>query len=309
MRNLSGISLAVRVTRAPFLTATLVPVLLGACVAYAHDGTLHVGLLALTLVGAAAVHVGLNTSNDYHDHLTGNDAAHPHPTPFSGGSRVIQEGILRPKQVLTISVVCYLVGAAIGLYLAWARGWPILAMGVVGMILAYQHNAPPLKLAYRGHGLAEAAVAIGFGPLMTAGAYYVQRQSLDTEALVASLPVALLIAAVQTINTLPDIEADRQAHKQTLAVVLGSLGTIRVYGAMLVGVYAILAAAIVAGSMPPLTLVALLPLPIAVRSLQTARRSGGQVPAVLPANAATIQLHLFTGLLLCLAYALIGALP
>jgi 1,4-dihydroxy-2-naphthoate polyprenyltransferase len=304
----TGLRFAARVTRAPFLTATLVPVLLGACVAYAQSGFLRIGLFLLTLVGALAVQVGLNMSNDYHDHLTGNDAAHPQPTPFSGGSRVIQEGLLQPGQVLAISAACYLVGAAIGLYLARVRGWPILAIGVVGMILAYQHNAPPLRLAYHGHGLAEVAVGIGFGPLMVAGTYYVQVQRLDGEMLLASLPVALLIAAVLTINTLPDIVADRSVDKKTLAVVLGPDGAIAVYAAEVLGAYLVVAVAVVMGIIPLLGLLALLPLPIAIRSIQVARRSGGRMPDILPANAATIQLHLFTGLLLCLAYALAGLL-
>ena len=213
---------------------------------------------------------------------------------------------MRPGQVLTISAACYLLSAAIGLYLTWLRGWPILAIGIAGMILAYQHNAPPLRLAYRGHGLAEAAVGIGFGPLMVAGTYYVQLQRLDGGMLAASLPVALLIAAVLAVNTLPDIAADRSAGKRTLAVVLGPAGAIGVYSALLLGSYAALAAAAALGLLPPLTLLALLPLPLAIRSVLTARRSEGRLPAVLAANAATIQLHLITGLLLCLGYALTG---
>jgi 1,4-dihydroxy-2-naphthoate octaprenyltransferase len=124
--------------------------------------------------------------------------------------------------------------------------------------------------------------------------------------LLASLPVALLIAAVLTINTLPDVAADRSAGKRTLAVVLGPKGAIQVYSALLLGAYLTLAVTIVAGSTPLIGLAALLPVPVAMWSILAARRSGGRVPEILPANAATIQLHLVTGLLLCLAYVFVG---
>jgi 1,4-dihydroxy-2-naphthoate polyprenyltransferase len=305
---MKGLRFVARVTRAPFLPAALMPVLVGACVAYAHSRSLRVDLLALTIAGALAIQVGLSTSNDYYDHLSGNDEDHPNPTPFSGGGRAIQEGLIEPRRVLTISMACYLVGAAIGLYLAWARGWPILAIGIVGIILAYQYNAPPLRFAYHGHGLGEAAVGIGFGPLIIAGAYYVQMQRFDGEMLLVSLPIALLMGAMQIINSLPDVVADRSANKQTLAVVLGLGSAVRIYSVLLLGAYITLAVAIVIGIVPLVGIMALMPLPMAIRTVLIARRSGGRVPEILPANAATIQLHFLTGLLLCLAYVLTGLL-
>jgi 1,4-dihydroxy-2-naphthoate octaprenyltransferase len=196
----------VRITRAPFLTAVVVPVLLGAAVAWS-EGVLRVGYLILALLGGACIHIGLNMSNDYFDHLSGNDEVNRELTPFSGGSRVIQEGILSARQVLVVSLLFYLVGISIGLYLALARGWPILWLGLIGVLMAFFHNVAPFGLYYLVPGVGELAVAAGFGPIAVLGSYYVQAQKLSVAALWASLPVGLLIAAVLYINEFPDLKA------------------------------------------------------------------------------------------------------
>jgi 1,4-dihydroxy-2-naphthoate polyprenyltransferase len=72
-------------TRIPFLTATIVPVLLGAVIARFH-GASSWWLTVLTLVGAALIHLGLNVGNDVADATSGADEANVNPTMYSGGS-------------------------------------------------------------------------------------------------------------------------------------------------------------------------------------------------------------------------------
>jgi 1,4-dihydroxy-2-naphthoate octaprenyltransferase len=54
--------------------------------------------------------------------------------------------------------------------------------------------------------------------------------------------------------------------------------------------------------MPLVALLALLSLPLAVRCIQGARRFHSDTPKLIPTNATTIQIHLLTGLLLCVGY-------
>ncbi len=297
---------ALKVLRTKFFSATVVPVLLGAALAR-WEGAFHLGYLLLTLLGALAVHAGLNMGNDYYDHLSGNDAAHPAPTAFGGGSRVIQEGLLSPRQILMYACIAYALGIAIGLYLAATRGILVLIFGMVGVVLAHSNNGPPLRLSYRGHGLGELAVGAGFGPLMVLGTYYVQTQRVSPEAWLASLPVAFLIMAVLYINTFPDVSADRAAHKMTPAVVWGRERAVWGYLALLALAYIAIIAPVAFDLLPPATLLALLTAPLAIRAAGVARRFHSQVPELLAANAATIQTHLASGLLLCLGYLLSGA--
>ena len=293
----------IRGTRAPFFTAVIVPVLLGTAIAW-REGVFHRGYFLLTLIGIISINAGLNMSNDYFDHLSGNDEINRELTPFSGGSRVIQEGILSARQVLMWSLFFYLVGILIGLYLALARGWLILGLGMVGVFLAFFHNAPPIKLYHLGPGVGELAAGIGCGPLVVLGSYYVQAQRLSYKALWASIPLGLLVTAVLYINEFPDCEADRAVGKNTLVVVMGRERAVWGYIALLVATYGVIMVGIVLGVFPYTLLLAFLTVPLAYRGIRGAVRFHGNTPKLIPTNAATIQVHLVTGLLLCLGYAI-----
>jgi 1,4-dihydroxy-2-naphthoate octaprenyltransferase len=299
--SLPSVKTIVRIVRAPFLTAVVVPVLLGASVAWSR-GQFHWGFFALTFVGAVCLQAASNMSNDYFDHLAGTDENNRELTPFSGGSRVIQDGTFGARQVLIVSTILYLVGAAIGVYLAVVRGWPVLWLGLIGAFLAFFHNAPPFRLYYLAPGLGELAVGLGFGPVTVLGATYVQTRQLDLGALWASIPVGLLIAAVLYINEFPDYQADKAAGKKTLIVALGREQAVWGYIVLLAAAYLMIVIGVVLRMMPLTALLALLPLPLVYRGIQGARRFHSDTPKLIPTNAVTIQIHLLTGLLLCVGY-------
>jgi len=290
-----------RILRAPFFTATVVPVLLGTAIAW-QKGFFHWGYFALTLVGAVCVHAGLNVGNDYFDHLSGNDEINRELTPFSGGSRVIQEGIVSARGMLRLSMGFYLVGIFIGAYLTLTRGWPVLGFGLVGVLLAFFHTAPPLKFSYVGHGLGELAVGLGFGPVIVLGTFYVQTQAVSYDALWASIALGLLITAVLYINEFPDYEADKAVGKNTLIVVMGRERAVWGYVALLVGTYLITIVGVALHVLPRTLLLALLTLPLAYRCIRGAMRFHSNTQKLVPTQAATIQLHLLTGMILCLGH-------
>ena len=164
--------LTLRATRLPFLTATIVPVVIGIAIAASH-GQFDAVSAILTVIGAAFVQLGLNVANDVFDTTQGADDANVTPTQFSGGSRVIQYGLVSLRQMATIATVFYIAAGLIGLTLLAIRGSiELLVIGVLGFIISLGYTAPPLRFVYRGLG--EIAVAVGFGPLMLLGAYVVQ---------------------------------------------------------------------------------------------------------------------------------------
>ena len=297
----------VRITRAPFFTATIVPVLLGTALAW-HDGNLNWGLFAAALIGAIAINAGFDMSNDYFDHRSGTDAANRNLTPFSGGSRTIQDGVLKPRTVLLAALAFYAIGIGIGLYLATTRGWTILALGAIGVFFAFFHNAPPFNLYKQFPGAGELAVGIGCGPITVLGAYFVQTQQLTLEALLVSLPVGLLITALLYINEFHDVESDRLVGKKTMPVVLGRGRAVRGYAALVGASYMAIVAAVIARVLPLMLLFGLLSLPLALRAVRGAFRHHSDTPKLIPVSAATIQIHLITGLLLCVGYVAAGLL-
>ena len=288
----------VKALRAPFFTASVVPVLLGAAVAYSHTGRISVPDLILTLIGVIALHAGTNLANDYFDHLSGNDELNSNPTPFSGGSRVIQEGLISPKGVLIYSLSWFALGCLMGLYLNWRHpGNAILYLGLIGVFSGFFYTAVPIRFGY--HGLGEMMVGLNFGTLVVLGSYYVQTGFLSLRPVIASVPVSLLIAAVLWINEFPDYDADAAVGKRTLVVRLGLRRSAYIYVGMLAFSYIWL---ILIGI--PWVAIALVTLPIAFKSAKVALSKYDDPMNLIPANAATVMLHLSFGLALCLAYLL-----
>lgn len=296
-------ALFVNATRLPFLTATAVPVLLGAAIAW-KDGALNAGLFLLTLLGVACFHIGANVINDYFDHTSGADEANLTPTPFSGGSRLIQRGMLESKSIRNLGLAFYGAGAVIGLIMVWLRGWEVLLFGLAGFLLGFLYTAPPFRLAHRGLG--ELAVGLGFGPVVVAGTYWVQTGVWSHEALLASLPVGFLITAVLYINEIPDRRWDLRAGKRTLVTRISSDAAVFGYLLVVGGAYLTVLLGVVFGALPTPTLLSLLTIPMAWKAYRVLRRHHAYPYRLIPANATTVFTHLLTGMLLSFGYVLAG---
>ena len=293
--------LILRTTRLPFLTATIVPVVLGIVIA-ARQGSFDLLTAVLTVVGASFVQLGLNVANDVFDTIQGADDANVTPTQFSGGSRVIQYGLVTLRQMAGLSATFYALAAVVGLVLLALRGSPaLLAIGIVGFIVSIGYTAPPLKLVYRGLG--ELAVAAGFGPLMLLGAYVVQtRGSLSWEPVVVSLPVALLVALILYVNEIPDRRGDARAGKRTLPVRLSRSTVIAGYQAAAIAAYAIVLVGVVAGILPIPTLLVLLTIPLAVRVSRGLEPNYDNPYGLMAVMGVNVKLHLYAGLLFLAGY-------
>jgi 1,4-dihydroxy-2-naphthoate octaprenyltransferase len=287
----------------PFLSATLVPVLVGIAIAAVH-GSFDLIAALLTIIGANAVHLALNVANDVFDARLGADEQNVNPTKFSGGSRVIQYGLVSLRRMATVSAVLYAFGIAIGLYLLATRfSVALLVIGVAGILLSVFYTAPPMKLVYRGLG--EIATAIGFGPLMLVGAYVVQtRGALAPEPFVASIPIALLVALILYVNEVPDRSGDARAGKLTLPVRLSRSTVINGYVVAAVAAFAAIVLGVLAGLLPIPALIALLPLPLVGRVREGLTTYYDQPYRLMTFMDVNIRVHLYVGVLLLAAYTL-----
>jgi 1,4-dihydroxy-2-naphthoate octaprenyltransferase len=293
--------LALRTTRLPFLSATIIPVVLGIAIA-ASESAFDLLTAVLTIVGASCVQLGLNVANDYFDTIQGADDMNVTPTQYSGGSRVIQYGLVSRRRVGLIAAGFYAAAAVIGLMLLALRpSTALLVIGVVGIIVSLAYTAPPLKLVYRGLG--EVAVAIGFGPLMLLGAYVVQTGgTITTAAFVASLPIALLVALILYVNEIPDRRGDGRAGKRTLPVRLSKEAVIVGYRAAAGAAYVIVALGVVAGLLPVPALLALLTIPLALQVSRGLAPNYDNPYGLMAIMGVNIKVHLYAGLLLIAAY-------
>lgn len=286
--------------RIPFLTASVIPILIGTAGSFA-EGIFFPFRFFLTILAGIFIHLGVNITNDYFD-------SRPEGTdwinrefirPFSGGSRVIQSGLLTPLEVFLGACLFYLLASVLGLWLTYLSGSWLLLLGLVGFISGFFYVAPPFKWVHRGIG--ELLVGINFGVLMVLGAYYVQTSKFSSNLLLASLPISILIAAVLYINQFPDYEADKKTGKFHLVIRLGKKRA--AYGYVVMIILSLLLQVTYFFTHSPTgyyILLNLIPLlfiiPISIVAIYYALRHYNTPVLMVPANALTIILHLTIGL-------------
>ena len=287
------------IMRLPFLTATFVPLLVGAAVANFLGYDVSWGWLGLTVLGGSLLHIGTNTANDYFDHTSGTDEAnYNYMVPYSGGSRSIQMGLISAKGMLTVSLVAFLLSAVVGVPLIQKAGMDVLWLGLIGFVSGFFYTAPPFRFASR-KGLGELLIGLNFGPLMVAGSALVQTGQILPEALLAGIPIGLLVAAIVYMNEFPDHDGDKATGKDTLIVVFGLEQARLGYVFLVVGAFVSIIVRALNGTLPMLSLIALPAAYLGIRAVQTLYKYYND-RLLLPANAGTINMHLVTGLLFCI---------
>jgi len=272
------------------LPAAVAPVLVGTSLAIRY-GTFHPLAFIAALLGAMAIQIGTNLSNDYSDARRGADT-----DERIGPVRVTAGGLVPPRQVLIATYLTFAAAVLCGVYLIAIAGWALLAVGAASILAGVLYTGGPRPYGYAGLG--EVFVFLFFGIVAVSGSYFVQRRALPWQAFVLAVPVGLLIAAILVVNNVRDIDTDRRAGKRTLAVRLGR-GRTRVLFAVIV------AAAFVtswvpwfAGSLSAWLLLTLAAAPLALGVVQTVR-THNDGPSLNAALARTAKLALAFCLLLC----------
>lgn len=275
-----------RVADAKITLASVASMLVGASAA-AHEGPIAWGWLALTMVGVFAVEAAKNASGEIFDWDSGADqgVAESERSPFSGGKRVIVDGLLDRGRTALLAAAFYAIAVAAGLVIVLAREPRVLVLGLVGIALAYFYHAPPLRFAYRGLG--ELAVAFSYGPLIAAGTFLVQRHDVSAVVLWASAPLGLAVGAFLWINEFPDARADAAAGKRTLVVRLGRRRASVAFAALIGGTYLLLVSLPAAG-LPRSVWLGALGLPHAIAASRRLLRFAESPREVVPAQAWTL---------------------
>jgi len=150
------------------------------------------------------------------------DRRNIHFGPFNGGSRVLVNGELSGRE-LGVGIVASMMAAlaCAGVLLDGAHSVAVVVALTATMVLGLGYTAPPLKFAWRGLGeidvaLTHSLVVIMLGYLLQGGAW------VDPFPWLVSAPLFVAVLPAIILSGIPDLEADRQAGKATLAVRLGA---------------------------------------------------------------------------------------
>ncbi len=205
-----------------------------------RSGAFAWGWLLLVMLGIFGLEWAKNASGEIFDFASGADQAvtESERSPFSGGKRVLVDGLLSVRETWAIAIAGYALCIAAGLIIVIWREPSVIWLGLTGVALAFFYHARPLKLSYRGWG--EIAVFVAYGPLICAGTYLVLARALPMWVMWLALPLGVLIAAFLWINEFPDYRADTSAGKRTLVVRLGRAKAARVYAGLIVAAFVLL---------------------------------------------------------------------
>ena len=119
------------------------------------------------------------------------------------------------RAILTLIVLALLNTAV----LIWLGGWVFALIGISSVIAAYSYMGGPKPIAYTPFG--EATVLVFFGLTAVCGSYYLQTFTVSANAVLLSISLGSIAAAVLAVNNWRDRVHDKSIGRQTLAVVLG----------------------------------------------------------------------------------------
>ncbi|MFH1264017.1 MAG: UbiA family prenyltransferase, partial [Pseudomonadota bacterium] len=286
------------ILRLPFMTASLVGVVIGA--AWGGFSRPEVSIspwwFVLVLVGGGASHLAANVFNDYFDRKGGVDEVNTeYFSPFSGGSRAVDLGFVSERGTFIVASVSLLVAAAVGLFLIVSGRTAILYFGLFGALSGYFYSAPPLRLAGR-KGLGEFVIGLDFGVLLAAGTVYALTGTLSLRDFLIGVPIGLLTTAILYVNQFADMRSDAATGKHHLVVVLGKQRACYGYLFLLLAAFAFQVGMVATGLLPVRALWPLLTIPLAFTSIRTVFRHYDD-RSLVGACRGTILLQLLFGLL------------
>jgi len=291
--------------RPKFLVAGAAPILVGSFLAYATTGSFNLGLFILALLAILALQAGANMANDYFDHISGNDWVNKNPTPFSGGRRYIQQGILSARATLLTALFFFTLGSAIGIVIVLlTKSLFILIIGLIGLLGGFFYTAPPLKIGYRCAG--ELVIALLFGLFPVYASYYLQTETIDTVPLLPAAIVAILIFLVILINEFPDAPADAAVNKITLVVYFGVPASMWIYRIALIGSFVTAAAMLPHRPLFFAGLLYLITMLIAAFAIKSANEKDLSTPGQYRSSQITVLLHAIGSLALTIGFIITG---
>ena len=270
--------------RPPFLALTFVCVLLGAGTVVANQANVSLPLLALALFGALLAHISVNTLNEYFDFKSGLDLITIR-TQFSGGSGALPQNPEMVGAVFAVGAVSLIALLMIGGFFIWQYGTGIVPIGITGLVLIATYTGWINKHPF----ICLISPGTGFGFLMVAGTQFVlQGEYTSLSWLVAVVPF-FLVNNLLLLNQYPDIQADAKVGRKHFPIAYGVNRSNMVYGFFALATIAIIVSYVLTGHLPMLSLIALLPMPLAFFSLYGAIKYGeaiGGFPLYLGTNVA-----------------------
>jgi 1,4-dihydroxy-2-naphthoate octaprenyltransferase len=284
-----------RVIRIRFLLSSVIAVSLGLAINWWQHQTIDVISAALTFVGVIALHASVDLLNDYWDfkrHIDTNTTK----TKFSGGTGVLPEGLLKPKEVYLAGVVTLIFGATIGGYFIFVNGPTIAVILSFAVVSIYFYSTRIVD-----SGLGEVFVTIK-GTMIVLGTYFVQSPEIVREPILGGIVLGVLSSMVLFVNSFPDYEADKSSGRRTLVILLGKKRASNIIWIFPSISYGVTIASTISHSLPIFSLITLCTVPFLIKSGLQLKQNFDNIEKMIPVMRSFVLYSRITGVLLVLSF-------
>ena len=215
-----------------------------------------------------------------------------HRTLFSGGSGVLASGQLTRPVALAAALVTTASTVVLIIFIEPTSTAAAL-LGFLALTISWAYSLRPLRLLDTGFGEATTSLVVTvFVPLVGASTQGADIATTLIWVVFSLFPVHL---AMMLTFELPDLETDKRAHKNVLAVRMGEPRTRRAVSALLVLSALVVISAVIIGSVEQVALWAVVA--SAVPAVLLVKLIGGTRYALLTASAVSTLVVLGSGLL------------
>ncbi len=298
---LNKLKIFIQELRAPFLTVTVIPVIIGTLIAKNEGFDFKFLDFILILFGFVFLHLGTNVIAIYFDYKNGTDNINKDFIfPFTGGSRLIQNGMLKPGEVMIEAIFLFIIGIIFFIPLIFKFKIPIFIVLIFSLISGIFYTAPPFKWAHRGLG--EFLIFFCFGPLMVVSSYYIQGGLNILKPFLISIPVGLLAAAIIDINEFPDFDADNRCGKRNLIVRLGVKNARWTYLFMILISYLLILSLTYFNFLSKIAIISIFVLFLSIKAVNILFENYNLPQKLAPACGLTILSHLLVGVSIILSF-------
>jgi len=291
------LSVWLRVIRVRFLLSSVVAVSVGLAISWWHIGQIDILYSIMTLCGVVALHASVDLLNDYWDFKRGIDTQ-TQRTKMSGGTGVLPEGLLQPKQVYRAGIGFLIVGAAIGSYFVLIDGVIIGILLAFAVVSIYFYSTKIVD-----SGLAEIFVAIK-GTMIVLGTYFIQTLEINLAVIMAGIFVGVLSSLVLFITSFPDYDADKTKGRKTLVIALGKEEAVPIFWVFPIVAYSVIISGIIYEIFPIYCIISLALIPLLIKSGRELKQNVNDISGMVPAMSHTITFSRLTGALFVIGFLL-----
>ncbi|KAB7704151.1 1,4-dihydroxy-2-naphthoate polyprenyltransferase [Bacillus aerolatus] len=278
-----------QLTRPHTLTASFVPVLIGTVLAMFYVD-IDVWLFMAMLFSCLWIQIATNLFNEYYDFKRGLDTEES----VGIGGAIVRHG-MQPQTVLRLALGSYALALILGVYICMNSSWWLALIGLGGMMVGYLYTGGPLPIAYTPFG--ELFSGLCMGSFFILISFFIQTGMVSTQSILISIPIAILVGAINLSNNIRDIEEDKKGGRKTLAILLGHKKAVYFLGFLFAVAYAWVIGLVILDNISPWLFLIFLSIPKPVQAIRGFM--GDKVPKRTGlAMKATAQTNTFFGFLL-----------